>query len=89
LASDLDSPSQTIAYASIFTALLPADPPGWVAWVLLPTIFVIEAGWYWIVAVVFSSEGPRRSYLGAKHLVDRLAAGVIGLLGAKLISEAR
>lgn len=89
LATQLSNPKTAIAYAGIFTALLPADPPPWVAWVLLPTIFVIETGWYWIVAVVFSSEGPRRSYLGAKHLVDRLAAGVIGLLGAKLISEAR
>ena len=57
LATQLSNPKTAIAYASIFTALLPADPPTWVAWVILPTIFLIEAGWYGIVAVVFSSRG--------------------------------
>jgi threonine/homoserine/homoserine lactone efflux protein len=52
-------------------------------------IFLIETGWYAVVAIVFSSEGPRRSYLGGKVWLDRLAVGIIGLLGAKLISEAR
>lgn len=89
LATQLGNPKTAIAYASIFTALLPADPPTWVAWVIVPTIFLIEAGWYGIVAVVFSSERPRRGYLGAKHVFDRLAAGVLGLLGAKLISDAK
>ena len=41
------------------------------------------------VAIVFSSEGPRRRYLGAKPLIDRLAAGVIGVLGVKLIAEVK
>jgi hypothetical protein len=41
------------------------------------------------VAIVFSSEWPRRSYLGGKGWIDRLAAGIIGLLGAKLISEVK
>jgi threonine/homoserine/homoserine lactone efflux protein len=89
LATQLSNPKTAIAYASIFTALLPADPPTWVAWVILPTIFLIEVGWYGIVAMVFSSERPRRGYLGAKPVFDRLAAGVLGLLGAKLISEAK
>jgi hypothetical protein len=39
--------------------------------------------------VVFSSDGPRRSYLGAKLLVDGLAAGVLGPLAMKLLSEAK
>jgi threonine/homoserine/homoserine lactone efflux protein len=89
LATQLSNPKTAIAYASIFSALLPADPPAWAAGVILPTIFLIETGWYAIVATVFSSERPRRGYLGAKHVFDRLAAGVLGLLGAKLISEAR
>lgn len=89
LVTQLSNPKTAIAYASIFTALLPADPPTWVAWVILPAIFLIETGWYAIVAIVFSSEGPRRRYLGAKPVIDRLAAGVLGLLGVKLISEAK
>ena len=55
----------------------------------LPMIFLFETGWYAVVAIVFSSEGPRSSYLGGKIWLDRLAAGILGLLGVKLISEAR
>ena len=89
LATQLSNPKTAVAYASIFTALLPADPPAWAPWVILPTIFMIETGWYAVVAMAFSSEGPRRSYLGAKVLIDRVAAGVLGLLGMKLLSEAK
>ena len=89
LATQLSNPKTAVAYASIFTALLPADTPSWIAWVILPMIFLIETGWYAVVAIVFSSEGPRRSYLGGKIWLDRLAAGILGLLGVKLISEAR
>ena len=63
LATQLSNPKTAIAYASIFTALLPVNPPTWVAWVILVVIFLIETGWYAIVAIVFSAEGPRRSYL--------------------------
>ena len=89
LATQLSNPKTAIAYASIFTALLPADPPAWAAGVILPTIFLIETGWYAVVAMVFSSDRPRQSYLGAKLLIDRFAAGVLGLLGMKLLSEAK
>src|SRR5262245_30794071 len=64
LATQLSNPKTAVAYASIFTALLPADPPAWALSVTLPTIFLIETGWYALVAIVFSSEGPRRGYLG-------------------------
>ena len=87
--NQLSNPKTAVAYASIFTALLPADTPSWIAWVILPMIFLFETGWYAVVAIVFSSEGPRSSYLGGKIWLDRLAAGILGLLGVKLISEAR
>jgi threonine/homoserine/homoserine lactone efflux protein len=87
--TQLSNPKTAIAYACIFTTMLPAGPPAWIAWVILPMIFLIETGWYAIVALVFSSEEPRRRYLGGKVWLDRLAAGIIGLLGAKLISEAK
>ena len=74
LATQLSNPKTAIAYASIFSALLPADPPAWVGGVILPTIFLIETGWYAIVSLVFSSERPRRGYLGAKHVFVRLHA---------------
>jgi threonine/homoserine/homoserine lactone efflux protein len=50
-------------------------------------VFCIEAGWYSIVAVAFSSNRPRAIYIGLKRWIDRLAGVVIGVLGIRLIAE--
>jgi threonine/homoserine/homoserine lactone efflux protein len=89
LATQLSNPKTAIWYASIFTVLLSADQPRGLAVVLLPIIFVIEVGWYALVAVAFSSAGPRRGYLRLKPWIDRAAGGVMGLLGLKLLWEAK
>lgn len=88
LATQLSNPKTAIAYGSIFAALLPATMPGWTFAVLLPLIFAIETGWYTVVAVVFSSAPPRAAYLRSKAWIDRIAGGIIGALGIKLISDA-
>ena len=72
-----------------FAALLPANPEPWLYWALPPLIFVQETAWYSIVALAFSSAKPRALYLGAKLWVDRAAAAFIGVLGIRLIVEAR
>lgn len=89
LLTQLSNPKTAIFYASIFTALLPANQSRSLAAVVLPLIFAAEAGWYALVAVAFSSEAPRRSYLLSKVWIDRTAGGVMALLSVKLISETR
>jgi threonine/homoserine/homoserine lactone efflux protein len=89
LATQLSNPKTAIWYASIFAALLSVDQPRGLAAVILPMVFVIEAGWYALVAVAFSSSGPRGSYLRLKPRIDRAAGGVMSLLGLKLLWEAR
>jgi threonine efflux protein len=89
LATQLSNPKTAIVYASIFTALLPADQPEWLAAVVLPSVFLVETVWYAIVALAFSSGSLRSSYLRSKLWIDRSAAGVMGLLALKLISDAK
>jgi threonine efflux protein len=89
LVTQLSNPKTAIVYASIFAALLPPEQPAWWAVAVLSSIFAIEAGWYAIVALAFSSERPRRGYLRSKLWIDRAAGAVMGLLAVKLISEAR
>jgi threonine/homoserine/homoserine lactone efflux protein len=89
LMTQLSNPKTAIWYASIFTVFLSADQPRALAGMLLPMIFAIEAGWYALVAVVFSSAGPRRRYLRLKPYVDRVAGGVMGLLGLELLLEVK
>ncbi len=88
LSTQLSNPKTAIYYASIFAALLPQHPPLWCQLALPPCIFAIEAGWYTLVALGFSSSRPRAWYLRMKVGVDRMAAGAIALLGLRLIWKA-
>jgi threonine/homoserine/homoserine lactone efflux protein len=86
--TQLSNPKAAIVYGSIFAALLPAQVPAWTFAVLLPSIFAIEAGWYTVVAVVFSADRPRAVYLRWKIWFDRAAGAVMGGLGLRLILSA-
>lgn len=88
LATQLSNPKTAVVYASIFAALLPADPPLWLSATLPPAIFLIEAGWYALVAVAFSAGRPRAAYLRSKTWIDRAAGAVMGALGLRLVGEA-
>jgi threonine/homoserine/homoserine lactone efflux protein len=88
LATQLSNPKTAIWYASVFAAFLPSPAPDWMLWTLPPLLFCLEAGWYAIVALAFSAARPRAIYLGAKLWIDRVAGGVVGLLGGRLVLEA-
>jgi threonine/homoserine/homoserine lactone efflux protein len=88
LTTQICNPKTAIWYASVFAAFLPNPIPTWMFWTLLPLIFVIETGWYAVVALAFSAARPRAIYLGAKLWIDRATGGVVGALGGKLILEA-
>ncbi len=85
LGTQLSNPKALLFYATIVAALLPAAPPAWLGPVLLPLIFAVEAGWYTVVAVAFSSARPRAAYLRAKAAIDRVAATVMAALGLRLM----
>lgn len=87
LATQLSNPKAAIVYASIFAALMPESPPAWLLIALPPLLFAVEATWYAVVALAFSSKGPRSVYLGAKMWIDRAAGAVMGILGTRLIFE--
>lgn len=83
--TQVSNPKTAIVYASVFAAFLPADPSLGFDFALVTIVFAIEAGWYSIVALALSSEGPRRAYLRFKSSVDRVAGAVMMLLGLKLV----
>jgi len=89
LFTQLSKPKTVVVYGSIFAALLPHKLPPSAALVIVFLVFIVEAGWYSIVALALSSESSRAAYLRSKMLVDRGASGVMGLLGLKLVAAAR
>lgn len=86
LVTQLSNPKTAVVYAGIFAALLPVAPPLWLALTLPLLIFCVECGWYCIVATAFSAAAPRAAYLRGKGWIDRLAGGVMALLGLRLIA---
>jgi threonine/homoserine/homoserine lactone efflux protein len=89
LVTQLSNPKAAIIYASVFSAALPSAPSAAVSAALATAIFAIELGWYALVAVAFSTGRARQAYLRGKAWIDRLAAGAMGLIGAKILAEVR
>lgn len=85
LLTQLSNPKTAIVFASIFTALLPSHIPTAFYYIVPVLSFVIDAGWYSLVAFLLSAERPRRVYLRIKGAVDRISAAILGILGCKLI----
>lgn len=83
--TQVSNPKTAIVYASVFAAFLPVAPSIGFDFALVTIVFAIEAGWYAIVVLALSSERPRRAYLRYKAGVDRVAGGVMMLLGLKLV----
>lgn len=88
IATQLSNPKTALVYGSIFAAFLPAAPERWLFTALPLGVFVVEAGWYAVVALVSSAERPRAAYGRAKHVVDRIAGSVLVGLGVRLILDA-
>ena len=86
--TQISNPKTAIVYASVFAAFLPGAQSLAFDIALVVLVFLVEAGWYSLVALSLASERPRSVYLRGKTWVDRLAGGVMIALGLKLASSA-
>ena len=89
LFTQLSNPKAVVIYGSVFAALLPQELSLSATLVLPLLVFLVEAGWYTVVAVTLSSKSSTMMYLNFKASIDRIASVVMGSLGLKLISEAK
>jgi threonine/homoserine/homoserine lactone efflux protein len=88
LLTSVSNPKTAIVYGSVFAALLPANFPLMGSILVTSGALFMEFAWYAIVVLVLSSPAPRAAYMRGKTAIDRIAAGVMGLLAARLISTA-
>ncbi|MBA4708449.1 LysE family translocator [Aquitalea aquatica] len=86
--TQLSNPKTAIVYASVFATFLPALPSVSFSSAIVLLVFAIEAGWYSLFALALSSEAPRKQYLRYKTAMDRVAGGVMMVLGLKLATAA-
>jgi RhtB (resistance to homoserine/threonine) family protein len=78
------NPKAAIFFGSVFLTMLAPGAPTWLKGVALGLVFVIEFGWYLVVATTFSSKPARRIYGNAKVWVERVAGAWLALFGVKL-----
>ena len=78
------NPKAAVFFGSVFLTMLSPDAPAWVQGVALGMVFVIEFGWYLVVATTLSSKPARRVYARAKIWVERVAGAWLALVGLKL-----
>ncbi|MGE8504173.1 MAG: LysE family translocator [Pseudomonas sp.] len=88
LSTQVSNPKTAIVYASVFASFLPGAVSWTLALGLLLCVFLVEFGWYAIVATLLSASAPRRAYLRYKGWVDRLAGAIMVGLGIRLIAGA-
>lgn len=81
----LSNPKIMVFFGSIFLSVLPADMPPWMPAAALAIVAANEFVWYALVTFVFSGGPARAFYRRAKLWLDRAMAGVLGLLGARLL----
>ena len=87
-ATQVSNPKTAIVYASVFAALMPHVASIEFMLGVLVCVFLVEAGWYVVVALTLSARKWRESYLTYKKWIDRMAGAVMGTLGIRLISSA-
>ena len=88
LTTQVSNPKTAIVYASVFAAFLPQHFSAGFAAALLALVFLVEAGWYSLVALGLSSAAPQQVYLSCKAWVDRSAGVVMFGLGLRLVTSA-
>mgnify|MGYP001782517450 FL=1 len=86
LYTQISNPKTALVFASIFTALLPAQIPTAFYYIVPLRSFLIDVSWYSLVALVLSADRPRRVYLRLKRRIDIATATVLGALGLRLIA---
>jgi threonine/homoserine/homoserine lactone efflux protein len=88
LVTQMSNPKAAIVYASVFAAFMPVAPSTRFDVAVVTLVLVIETSWYSLVAWGLSASRPRSAYLRCKPVIDRVAGGIMGILGIKLATSA-
>jgi threonine/homoserine/homoserine lactone efflux protein len=84
LTTHLSNPKTVVVYASVFTAFLPGKVSFALVVAVPVAIFVVEFGWYAVVAVALATNRFRRVYSRLKASIDRAAGATLIGVGINL-----
>lgn len=81
------NPKSMLFAAAVIVVVFPQGLAGVDIALIVANHLLLEIAFYSICAVALSSAPARRRYLGAKPLLDRIAATILGALGLRLLLE--
>lgn len=84
LTTQLSNPKPAVLMSAIFVGMVPPGTAAGMVGALLVYLFAAETTWNILVAKIFSFQGTRRAYIGAKTTIDRIFGGLLCLLGLKI-----
>ncbi|MEM8580603.1 MAG: LysE family transporter [Pseudomonadota bacterium] len=87
LLTQLSNPKVPVFFGAVFVGILPPGISLTETALILTLVLLVEAGWYVIVARVFSLPQARRAYLRLKTTLDRVFGGLIALFGVKIATS--
>lgn len=87
LVTQTSNPKTALVIAGIFAAFVPTNPPANTTLLVAGIAFVIDFGWYALVALMLSSGRSRSVYQRSKMVFDRTAAVFLGFVGVRLLTS--
>ena len=84
--TNMANPKAVFFIGAIFTTVFAKMPAGLDAVIVLTNHFLLEALFYCALAVFLSHPAMRRAYLRCKQALDRISAGVLGVMALRLVN---
>jgi len=87
LITQISNPKTAIVFGGVFAAFLPADVPEYSYILLCISSFLVDTGWYILVALILSTKKAQGAYSRHKKKIITLFSGFMGLMGLKLATN--
>ena len=84
---NLGNPKSVLFAASVLVLIFPPDITTAERLLVVANHLGVELAFYTALALAISTRAARDGYLRLKPLFDRVAAGILGLLGLKLLTD--
>ena len=84
---NLGNPKSVLFAAAVLVVIFPKGMSGAEIALIVANHWLLELAFYGSCAMVLGAPAARRRYLGLKPVLDRIAAGLLGALGLRVLLE--
>jgi threonine/homoserine/homoserine lactone efflux protein len=85
LLTNVTNPKAALFYSSVFAASFPPEPTHALQFAAVAVVVTNALCWYMALAYLFSRQGIRNAYAGARKAASRVTAVCFGAFGVGLL----